>query len=100
MEDNAPNPTQAATKSQVVYHWVILFYYSPDAEYPFACVNLKELENCGFPSHLVEGPLDDESRQTPFELFQSQRYCLFAKIERGKLITITVNKTLIKCINL
>ena len=82
-DDNFPASTQAASKSSVVYNWVFLFMYSPDVEFPFSSVNVQELSKTNFPFDHVDGPLDDKSRMTPFELFPSQHYCLFAKVEKG-----------------
>ena len=80
-----PEPTQEqrASKSKVVYHWVILFMYSEEVEFPFSYVHVKDLKDSGFPFKLVEGPLDDNSRKVPFKLFSGQRFCLFAKIAQG-----------------
>ena len=85
---NLPESTQCqgqgAPKSKVVYHWVILFMYDVEVEYPFSYYHVNELQDSEFPFQLVDGPLDAESRREPFPLFSGQKYCLFAKIEKGK----------------
>ena len=87
---NLPPPTQTALRSKVVYHWVFLFMYNIEVEFPFSCVHVKDLEDSEFPFDLVDGPLDDESRKRPFHLFSGLNYCLFAKIQEGKS---TINPT-------
>lgn len=82
--DNPPEPTQ--TTSRVTYSWVILFMYSVEAEYPFSCVNLNNLANTDFPFYLIEGALDDESRVVPFNLYSDNKYCVFAKVQKGKYL--------------
>lgn len=82
--DTPPAPTQGAAKSRVTYGSVILFMYSVEAEFPFSCVNLKNLADTDFPFYLVEGALDDKSRIVPFKLFSDQTYCIFAKVQQGK----------------
>lgn len=71
--------------SKVEYRWVILFMYNAEVEYPFSCEHVKDLEASGFPFYLVDGPLDDESRTVPFQLFSGRKFCLFAKIQNGNL---------------
>ena len=79
-----PAPTQGTVSSKISYHCVFLFMYNAEVEFPFSCVKLKDLVNTSFPFNLVEGSLDDESRKTPFNLFGTQQYCLFAKVQDGK----------------
>ena len=86
--DNPPESTQSI--SRVTYSWVILFMYSVDVEYPFSCMNLRNLANTDFPFYLIEGSLDDNSRIIPFKLFSDDKYCVFAKIEIGKSIVYLV----------
>ena len=70
--------------SKVPYRWVFLFLYNVEVEYPFSCENVKDLECSGFPFHLLEGPLDDESRTVPYQLFTGQKFCVFAKVQSGR----------------
>lgn len=58
--------------------------YDAEVEYPFSSVHLRDLQDSTFPFQLVDGPLDDESRMIPFELFPNQKYCLFGKIQEGR----------------
>lgn len=79
-----PPLTQGAVSSKIRYHWAIMFMYSPEVEFPFSCMNLKDLTDTNFPFDLVEGSLDDESRTETFTLFDTQPFCLFAKIQEGE----------------
>lgn len=82
--ENQPPATQTSSRSKVVYNWVFLFMYNIEVEFPFSCVHLRDLEDSEFPFNLIDGPLDEESRKKPFELFSGLNYCLFAKIQEGK----------------
>ena len=88
---NFPDPTQGSSRSKVVYHWVFLFMYNIEVEYPFSCVHINDLEDSEFPFNLIDGPLDDESRKVPFLLFSGLNYCLFSKIEEGKILKNNCN---------
>lgn len=61
--------------------------YNIEVEFPFSCVHLRELEDSEFPFQLVDGPLDEDSRMEPFQLFSGLNYCLFAKIEKGRVFS-------------
>lgn len=81
-----PAPTQVSTKSTTVYHWVILFLYDENTEFPFSCEALATMKNSDFPFHAIEGSMDASMRNEPIPLstFGGQMYCIFAKIEKGK----------------
>ena len=82
--EKPPEATQDMSKSKVNYTWVILFMYSVEAEFPFSCENLNNLEGTDFPFYLMEGQLDNKSRIIPFKLHSDQPYCVFAKVQKGK----------------
>lgn len=83
---NPPEATQKDSKSRVVYHWVILFMYDIEVQYPFSYAHVNELQGSEspFPFYLIEGPLDDDSRKVPYELFPDRKYCVFGKIQQGR----------------
>lgn len=83
---NVPEATQSGSKSSVVYHWVILFMYDVEVEFPFSYTHVNDLDGSEFPFpfHLIDGPLDDQSRMIPFELFTDKKYCVFGKIQEGR----------------
>ena len=89
---NLPPPTQTESKSKVVYNWVFLFMYNVEVEYPFSCYHLNDLEGTEFPFKFIDGPLDDETRKKPFHLVSGQNYCLFAKIQCGKIFNTKIRR--------
>lgn len=63
--------------------------YNVEVEFPFSCVNVKDLVETEFPFYLVEGSLDDESRKLPFTIF-SQTYCVFGKVQEGVYFIVKI----------
>lgn len=88
--NNPPESTQSSARSKIVYNWVILFMHNIEVEYPFSVFHLNDLEDSEFPFHLIDGPLDDNARKQPFVLFSGQNYCLFAKIEKGLFMIVSI----------
>lgn len=89
MSDVEPPPqTQSTAVSNRVYNWVFLFNFDLDNEFPFTCVLLEHLKRGpDFPFHLISGHLGLADRLKPREFsgLQGGKYCVFSKIELGKI---------------
>lgn len=82
-----PQP-QSQSQSQRNYLWAIMFRADPDEERPFSSVLLKNFAGSDFPFDLISGHLSLSDRLQPRKLSKlpGSRYCLFAKVEDGKVL--------------
>ena len=90
-----PDATQPGSSSKRVYLWAILFHYDANNEHPFCSVSLDHFKGTSFPFDLINGHLglDDRLKAREIPKLPGAKYCLFAKVEKGrnnnsKLVTV------------
>ena len=85
-----PPATQFSGKSRRTYHWVFLFHFDVDNEFPFSSVLLEKFDGTDFPTGLITGHLglDDRLKPRTLSRLPGQKYCVFCKVEEGAYIAI------------
>lgn len=87
---SSPPATQNCGISKVQYAWVIVFTMNVDRDAPFNIIRLTHFKNSDFPWNGITEEMNEEFRtcQRTFSNMPGNKYCIFAKVEKGTYLFI------------